>query len=158
MIWAASCTASPGGSCQKDKTNLADARSICEDADMRLCALHELRKRDCKGQTCGSNNDKQRVWTSTECGNPLHGSVLVSKAKGGKRSQKCTLPKTPHKIRCCADDEDRRLSPLSMDMGRVNLSTHTIAANEGEDDEEDEEEEEEEVSDRRLEFASPILV
>jgi len=163
MIWAASCSAQPGGQCTSKRITLDVARSTCEDADMRLCTLEELRARDCKGQTCGSNLDRARVWTSTTCGKAKFGSTLVSRASGWKRSGLCTMPDNRKKLRCCADD-DRRLSPLSMDMGRVNLSTHTIAANEAEDDEEedeeeqDEEDEEEDVSDRRLEFASPILV
>jgi hypothetical protein len=119
--------------------------------------LHELRQKDCRGVTCKSNNDKQRVWTGEACGNPLRGSAIISKAKGAKgpNSNICVLPKTPHKLRCCADDE-RRLSPLSMDKERVNLSTHTTATDE--EDEDDEDDEDEEVSDRRLEFQTPILV
>jgi len=44
-----------------------------------------------------------------------------------------------------------------MDKERVNLSSHTTAADE-EDDDDDEDDEDEEVTDRRLEFQTPILV
>lgn len=147
MIWAAQCTAKPDGPCVEEKMSYVQARDRCANVGWRLCQLSELRQRDCKQVACRTNDNRQRVWTGTACGG--QDFMIVSKAKGGKRSNKCTDPKTPHKLRCCQDDV-RRLSPL-------NLSTHTTAANE-EDDEDDEDDEDEEVSDRRLEFATPILV
>ena len=96
------CTSSrtPGGTCMKAQQgyNYIVADSVCSGMGARLCTLDELRDGEAKDTGCGFN--RQKIWTSTPCGD---GFYMVAYGGNGM-DQKCMPPdEALDANRCCAE-------------------------------------------------------
>jgi hypothetical protein len=87
---------------KKQKLNLGAATDYCEAVGARLCTQAEVAAQPAKSHSASCKKDtKRRVWTSTPCGTPSSGKVVMVKAK----RTWCTPPTSKFKgsQRCCAD-------------------------------------------------------
>ena len=86
------------GICHEGKT-YPEAQAICSYVGARLCTEPELD--DDVGRGSGCRDDRDKVWTSSTCGDD---GGFVAMSSGSRPSRECSIPtRTSHQVKCCAD-------------------------------------------------------